>query len=325
MRIDALAREFGELVSTVDSEDAVALVERALDDGADPMAVLVDVIAAAQRRVGFRWQRGEWSVAQEHAATAVAVSATEAVTRRARLTPAARGRVVLACAEREWHAMPAMIIGGALRGAGWSVTMLGAATPAARLTQYLHDLGPDVTAVSCSMPGALPATRRIIEASTADGIPVLAGGPAFGTDSARADALGATAWAPTAREVAQVIAGLPPVVPAVPPLPAGPANEQASLELDHEALAATLLRQWSPGPDWLAADIKDVVDLALHCVGAALLTGDARPLPDTAAWVSDLLTSRGADNTTAGELGEQLAHVLREYPLARNLVTAHWA
>ncbi|HEY0641468.1 MAG TPA: cobalamin-dependent protein, partial [Pseudonocardiaceae bacterium] len=173
---EAIAR-FDRALSTVDTEDAVTVVERLLDDGVDPVTVLVDVIAVTQRAVGGRWQRGEWTVAEEHAATAVALSATEAVARHARRVPVTRGRVVVACAAREWHSLPATLVACALRADGWRTTLLGASTPSVRLNQYLHDLGPDAMAVSCSMPGALPATRRFVEAGTAAGVPVVVGGP----------------------------------------------------------------------------------------------------------------------------------------------------
>lgn len=330
----AAAARFDRALTTVDAGTAVDLVEELLAAGADPVAVLADVIGATQREVGWRWQRGMWSVAQEHAATAVSVSAVEAVARHVRRVPATRGRVVVACAEREWHSLPAMIIAYALRAGGWDTVLLGAATPPVRLSRYLQDLGPDATAVSSSVLGSLPSTRRFVEASTTAGIPIVAGGSAFGPDDRRATAIGATAWAAGAREVAAAVAAMPPVVPAAPPLPAGPAAELSAIEMDHPRLAATVGAGWT-----LAAEIasgeaeqleavrairEDVVDQALHAACAALLTGDARTLPDTADWVAELLAARGADLDLVAELGELLAGALRDYPLAGELVHAHW-
>ena len=57
------------------------------------------------------------------------------------LPPNLRGRIVIACAEHEWHALPAMLVSAALRSRGWHVTLLGASTPTARLNRYLQDLG----------------------------------------------------------------------------------------------------------------------------------------------------------------------------------------
>lgn len=53
-----------------DGDAAAAAVIALLDAGTAPTQVITDVIAVAQRAVGGRWQRGEWTVAEEHAATA---------------------------------------------------------------------------------------------------------------------------------------------------------------------------------------------------------------------------------------------------------------
>jgi methanogenic corrinoid protein MtbC1 len=331
---DVLAR-YEAALRADDANAARTLVDELLADGVDPVSVLTDVVAASQRAVGTRWQRGEWSVADEHAATAIAVAATKAVSRHVRRQPVTRGRVVVACAEREWHALPAMIIDCALRAHGWDSTMLGPATSPMRLNQHLQDLGPEATAVSCSVLGALPTTRRFIEASTAAGVPVVVGGPAFGYDDVRARALGATAWASTAQGAVAAVDALPPVVSPVAPLPPRPAAEQAALDLDHRLIVDTLRERWSvsasagppesASPGDLTDVANDVLHQVLHALGAALLTGDTRPVGETAAWIAELMSTRGLDVAVVHELGEVLDVTLATYPLARELLRRHFA
>jgi MerR family transcriptional regulator, light-induced transcriptional regulator len=305
-----------------DRAAARTLVERLLEAGVAPAEVLTDVIAAAQRTVGIRWQTGEWTVAEEHAATALSVSSVQVVMQYVRRTPVTRGRVLIACAEREWHALPGMIIECALRADGWETTQLGASTTPMRFNQYLQDIGPDVVAVSCSMLGALSTTRRFIEASTAAGVPVVVGGAAFGWDDRRATALGATAWARDARGAVAAMRGLPAVVAPVPKLPGGPSGEQAALELEHRNLVAELHARWSPAA---AADVDDALHQILHAVSAALLTGDPRPISHTVAWIEEFAGLRGIAAAEVRELGTLVAAVLRDYPQARALVDLHFA
>lgn len=310
-----------------DVDGALTLVDDLLDDGLDPLDV-VDVIAAVQKRVGERWQNAEWSVAQEHAATAVATSALESVRRISRGVVPERGRVVIACAEHEWHALPAMLVSAALRSRGWHVTLLGASTPTARLNRYLQDLGPDITAVSCSVASGLPHSRAFIEASTTAGIPVLAGGAAFGPDARRASALGATAWAPDARTAVEVVENLPLVVRAAAPLPSEVTVEHSSLVSGHRSLVSTIAEAWSPYRDAGAEDqelLRDIVDQAVHAVGGALLTGDERLLAETSTWVRAVLEARGHGADAWSELGSLLQKVLHDYPIASGLLRQHWA
>jgi MerR family transcriptional regulator, light-induced transcriptional regulator len=321
-RLEDVRAAFEAALAATDTTAAIALVEAALADQADPVQLLIEVVAPAQREVGERWQRGEWSVAEEHAATAVAVAATEAIARQVRTLPVVHGHVVVACAEREWHALPAMIVDCALRANGWKTTLLGASTSPLRLSQYLQDLGPDALAVSCSMLGALPTTRRFIEASTSAGIPAVVGGAAFGPDAVRALALGATAWAPDAAHAVRAMSNLPAVVPPVEPLPSEAAAEQAALELANRDLVAQIGGQWAVGEDVEVRE--DAVQQTLHAVWAALLTGDQRTIVDTAAWVHALLTARSADAAQVATLGTLTAAALRDYPLAHHLVTTSW-
>lgn len=325
---------YNAALSRGDTAAVTDLVGRLLASGAEPVSVLTDVVAAAQREVGRRWQRGEWSVAQEHAATAMAIAATKVVARHVRKAPATKGAVLVACAEREWHALPAMIIDCALRAHGWDTTLLGASTNPMRLNQYLQDLGPEAVAVSCSVLGSLPTCRRFIEATTASGVPILVGGPAFGSDDVRARALGATAWARDAHGAVAAMADLPTVVTSAPPLSSHSAAEQAALEDDHRRLVALMRQRWTlvaavttPESDCLNSVIDiadDVLHQILHAASAVLLTGDHRPLSETAEWVADLLRTRGADEMMMAELVGVIASVLGDYPLSSALVKSHF-
>jgi methanogenic corrinoid protein MtbC1 len=306
------------------------VVDELLDLGTAPVVVLLDVIGPAQRRVGERWQRGEWTVAQEHAATAIAHAAATVTARRIEQPPVSLGHVVVACAEREWHALPALMVAETIRFFGWQVTYLGAATPAGRLAQYLDDLGPDAVALSCSVISALPSSRRVIEAARQSGVPVLAGGSAFGPDALRALVLGATAWAGNAQDAVTALADLSPVVDPADPLPADVATEQAELDLRHSELVRATLTRWAAADTTgavagdLAAVAEDAVHQALHSLGAALLTGDTRILREAADWVPAVVTGRGGTRALADGLPVALSAELVRFPLAAPLLRDNW-
>jgi len=222
-----------------------------------------------------------------------------------------------------------MIIGAALRSRGWDTTVLGAATSPLRLSQHLADQGPDAVAISCSVLGALPTTRRFIEAATAAGVPTLVGGPAFGYDDVRARALGATAWAPDARTAVVVMESLPAVVSVLPERPAAVTTEQALIDLHHRRIVESLRRRWSltrePNSSAAFDDLAtDILKQALHAVSAALLTGDSRPVSDTAWWITDVLAARDIRSGAVAELSTLLSTELQEFPLARELLAQHF-
>ena len=327
--------EFREAVFAMDPAAGRQVIGRLLADGADPVGVIDQVIVPSQRQVGLRWQRAELTVAQQHAATEVAMAAAEVVRRHLAPMPRRRGHVLLACAEREWHALPITLIGLAIRAAGWETTMLGAGVSPLRLSRYLHELGPDATAISCSVLASLPTSRRFIEASSAAGVPTVVGGAAFGPDARRADALGATAWASSARGAVHALQGLPLVVPPVAGLPRELVTELAGLRELHPSMLLDLGARWQPFgsqravprlPDSPAEAVRDCIDQALHAVAAALLTDDPVVLADTRNWIAAVLVARGdrQGGEHAAELGTLLSTRLREYPRADAMLGTAW-
>ncbi|GAA1653567.1 cobalamin B12-binding domain-containing protein [Catellatospora bangladeshensis] len=184
---------------------ALALAER----GVPPRDVLLDLVAPTQAAIGDLWARNEWSVAQEHAATHVSEHVVAALAAHHRPGAAERGILVVACVDGEWHALPARLFAEVVRWDGWDVRFLGASVPGPHLISYLHRHGPDVVAVSCSVPTRLAAAHRVIEAAQSTATPVLAGGRGFGPAARWGRTLGADRVAGDAREALGVLRSWP--------------------------------------------------------------------------------------------------------------------
>ncbi|MEU4746239.1 cobalamin-dependent protein, partial [Actinosynnema sp. NPDC023658] len=193
------ARQLWDAVVDGDEDRAAEVVLRALAEGIDAETVLLDVIGAVQRRVGAEWAANRLTVAQEHTATAinerVIVRLGAAVDRPARHG----GRITVACVDGEWHALPARLLAEVLKLRGFRVDYLGAQVPAPHLITHLHSTDPDAVALSGSLATRLPTAHATITACQSAGVPVVAGGAAFGPDGRYARLLGADVWAPDAR------------------------------------------------------------------------------------------------------------------------------
>lgn len=331
--IDYGVTEFADAVAAMDPVAGRVVIAKLLDDGADPVTVIDQVVAPSQHQVGLRWQFGEWTVAQQHAATEVALAGAAEIERRLDRRVGRNGHVVLACAEREWHGLTIHLISIAMRAAGWGTTVLGAGISPQRLGKALHELGPDATAISCSVLGSLPTSRRFIEAAGAAGVPSIVGGSAFGLDARRAEALGATAWASSARGATHALSGLPLIAPPVPALAREVQAELAALHAQHGSIRAEVNRRWQPlgaagpiTPDSPGEVVLDCIDHALHAVVAALITDDPSTLTETRVWVFEVLKARGDDHAAerAEQLGALVAGLIREYPRSYQLVQSSW-
>ncbi|MFC3502297.1 B12-binding domain-containing protein [Micromonospora krabiensis] len=319
------ASVYSSYLACLDEADEYAAIEVArglLARGVPAERVLLDLVAPAQAEVGERWARNEWSVAQEHAATHISERVVAAVADHAAPRPT-RGRVVVACMDGEWHALPPRLVAEVLRLHGWQVTFLGASVPAAHLVSYLHRHDADAVALACALPMRLPHAHRMIEVCRRSDVPVVVGGRGFGADGRWARRLG-VAWAPDAPSAADLIADERALrrVP-VADLSHLADDEYAGLvtrraELIDSALAdlrerAPATRSYTPPQlDSTVSDLGYLVDF----LAAALYVDDGSLFTEFVEWLVTILTSR---RVPPAALGLSLAHygrVLRDFPRA---------
>ena len=118
-----LARDVGAARSAVDAALAVGM----------PVAeIYLDVLQPALYEIGRAWAVGDFSVADEHSATAVTQSVLGMLGPRMRTAPKDGRLAVVTGSPEERHALGVQMVADFLEGDGWEVLNLGASTPAAR-------------------------------------------------------------------------------------------------------------------------------------------------------------------------------------------------
>lgn len=174
-------------------DEAVELCLDLLDRGAAPEDIALGLLRPAQHDVGRRWALGTWSVAQEHAASAVADAALAtlgaAVPARTHGDP-----LMVACPHAEWHGLAARMVTQVLRWRGVAAEYVGPLASDASLEELLRDGRPRALALSCTMTSALPGVARAVDIAGRHGTAVLGGGVGFGPRGRYAPTVGVTAW-----------------------------------------------------------------------------------------------------------------------------------
>lgn len=314
-----------------DEYAATDAVLGALDAGVDPEAVLLDVVGAVQRKVGREWAANRISVAQEHTATAIDERVIGAIGHRVRTEPH-RGRIAVACVDGEWHALPARLLAEVLRLRGFRVDYLGAQVPAPHLVEHLHRTAPEAVAISGSIATRLPTAHATITACRATGVPVIAGGAAFGPDGRFARLLGAEAWAPDARAAADRLAE--------GPLPRPENSTQAIDDLPHLAdqeytmvtrTAPQLVKAMYTGleltlpvmaryTDQQRQHTAEDLDHIVQFLATSLYTGDDELFGHFLRWTADILEARSVPAAFLTPALELLGEELRDFPRATALL-----
>lgn len=310
------ATTFLELALSGEQRAAVRLVIDLLDDGIPAGVVISDLLGAAQREVGERWQAGQLSTAEEHVITGVSQAALEALSTTADAI-APHGLVVVACAEGDWHSLPAQMFAESLRARGQGVVFLGASTPADDVATFVGRRRPDALAVTCNLSLYYLGTARLVDAAHRHGVPVLAGGRAL--TAQRAARLGADAWAPDVDGAAELLRSWRARPPVVDPTPVQ--LDQRAVELDARSttlgdLAFNALEQrFPPMADYdarqRARTHEDLVYI-VRFVAAARLVDDAEVFTGFKEWLAALLVSRGVPASALATGLAALAPLLRE-------------
>jgi methanogenic corrinoid protein MtbC1 len=324
---------FGEhylrLVGDGDEYGAVDVVTELLDDGVPPQRIMTEVIARTQARVGELWAANEWTIAREHAATAISERALAAVAARCSVRPT-RGRITIACVDGEWHALPVRILAEMLRLDGWRVDFLGASVPGPHLVTHLHQTGPDAVALSCMIPARLPRAHAAVTACRSAGVPVIAGGRGFGPDGRWAQTLGADAWAADAvQAVARLDRDWPPRMED-PWVSSFLGDDEYTYVVRHRGdLIGTALKRLTEAypavhrydqrqHDATAEDMGHIVDF----LAAALYVADDRLFIDFVKWTAAVLQARHVPGEALAVGLRLIREQLRDYPTATDYLDA---
>jgi hypothetical protein len=206
-----------------------------------------------------------------------------------------------------------------LRAHGFAVSFLGASTPVEHAARLMSRQRPLALAVSCNLALFFGGVTRLAAVAHESGIPVLAGGRALGTDSTRADRLGADAWAAGVEDAVGILdawhASTPRLRPSVRPDPS-----ITMLDLDAPLVAAEAFDELRGRFDAMAgysdaqlARTREDLAFIARFAAAASLVDDPTVFTDFLAWLESLLGARGVPARALLAGVEVLAPVVDRY------------
>jgi methanogenic corrinoid protein MtbC1 len=166
------------------------------------------IVAPALAQVGLDWELEELTSAEEHRATAIVLRAL-ALLQMAEPPPGKpRGHAVVTAAPNEYHAVGAQMLAMLLERDGWSVSYLGANTPAEELAALVRHVKPVLLAISVSMVYNLESVAQVASALRSDEssqrVKVMVGGFGLRTLQDAERALGVDAAPKTLEEALHV-------------------------------------------------------------------------------------------------------------------------
>lgn len=149
-------------------------VRRGTDDTIDL------IIAPFITAVGDRWHAGEFTVANEHLATAVVRRVLGWMFAQVS-SPTSAPALVVATPSGQQHELGAMLVAAAASTRGWRVVYLGAGVPAEAIADAAATVGAQAVALSLVFPSADPVVAhevRALHGALPPSVPIIAGGAA---------------------------------------------------------------------------------------------------------------------------------------------------
>jgi len=194
-------------------KDAEALTQKALAEGAEPVALIEEALIPAMSVVGDRFKNGEFFVPEMLIAAKAMKTAMEVI--KPKLSAGAfkpTGKVVIGTVRGDLHDIGKNLVKMMLEGAGFEVLDLGVDVPPEKFIEAVKQNSPQIVAMSALLTTtmlAMPDTIKAFDAAgVRKGVKVIIGGAATTEAFAKeikADGYGADAS--TAVELAKKLVG----------------------------------------------------------------------------------------------------------------------
>ena len=217
-----IIKEYNEAIFDTDRDQALKIIDDALDKGLTPEEIVFKVvIPAIDQMIKSISEDFDTNLAQHFMAAQIAAEVTEKMIARFKKPPEIIGRIVIGTAFGDLHTLGKRIVGGCLRSMMFDVTDLGVNVPAEAFVDAAVAGKATVIGISAMMvhtargpDGCLKVRRILKERGLEDQIRVIVGGAPFRYDPALYQTVQADAWAEdgitAGKVITEMIKGIKP-------------------------------------------------------------------------------------------------------------------
>lgn len=152
-----------------------------LKEGHSIKELYENVFKLALYEVGRLWETNKITVATEHLATAITEGILNELFEQIVSGKRFNRKVVVACVEKEQHQVGIKMVADIFEMKGWESCFLGTGIPTSELIRYIHEVKPDLLAISLSVYFNYANLVKMVEAIRSEfpTLHILLGGQAF--------------------------------------------------------------------------------------------------------------------------------------------------
>ena len=206
--------DYYDAVFDTDRERALAVVQRALDNGVSPEAVIFTIIIPGmEKMIGGMINDSLVTLSQHFLASQIAEEVTDMLIPRFKTAPEMQGRVVIGTSFGDFHGLGKKILSGCLRAKMFQVTDVGINARPERFVEEALAVGARVIGISSMMvhtavgeQGPRRVRALLREQGLEERIKIVVGGAPYRFHDTLYREVEADAWGATAVEGAEIIA-----------------------------------------------------------------------------------------------------------------------
>jgi len=204
LTLDAVFATYLDALRAGNRQSAQAVVKTALARGFDVRDIYLHVFQPAMYEIGRLWEQNQFTVAQEHLATAITQSVMAQVYGSVVLRPRLGRTVVATCLGGELHELGIRMVSDFFEMDGWDVYYLGANVPTESVVSMVRERRADLLAISLTLLIQLPHLRELIAAvrrsPVGARVKIMVGGQPLNGDPSLIPSIGADLVARDARD-----------------------------------------------------------------------------------------------------------------------------
>jgi len=204
-------RALHDAILTGNANAAKTLTDVALQDGAEPLALVQEVMMPAMEEVGKKFEANEYFVPE----LLLAARAMKACLELIRPLLAAGGiepvgKIVIGTVKGDLHDIGKNLVAAMLEGGGYEVIDLGVNVDPAKFVRAIKEKGAGIVALSALLTTTMPAIKTTIDAirnaGLRDSVKIMVGGAPV--TEAYAKEVGADGYSPNAAGTVMLARGL---------------------------------------------------------------------------------------------------------------------
>lgn len=201
------ARKYLDIILSGDRKQAVDFILSIVSDHASIKNIYLNILQPVQREIGRLWQTSQITVAQEHYSTSITQLTISQLYPYIFSQSDKSKKLISTCVSGELHEIGLRMLSDIFELEGWNTWYLGANMPNKDIVNIIHEISPDIIAISVTMTYHLNQVKELIGSIKNSGIktPIMVGGYPFiydkelwrhvGADATSVDAISALATA----------------------------------------------------------------------------------------------------------------------------------